>query len=105
MVEIKLENILSVGIAAGIVGGAIFGVSCLAGAWGVRGTIDEYTSQYKGKPAIVQKNDVKWGPDTYHILLDGRDKITAGKIVTDDNKLIEIFGNSYSVKDYNPNKK
>ena len=52
-----------------------------------------------GKPAIIQVEDIRFGPDRYCLLLnDGKDKIY-GEITNDDGKILKVTSKYYSIRD------
>ncbi len=91
------DKIFGIGMLS-ILGGAIFSIFCANGTWGSRGTKDVYSFEYKGMPAVVQYEDIRWGTDRYQVLIGGRDKVT-GKLISDDGKIIDCNKQNYSVSD------
>ncbi len=97
-----LEDKLGLGVAGIIVGGFVFAFSCTGGCWGSRGIKTDLVKQYKGRPLLVQHEDRILNSDPYWIMVDNREKITKGGVVSDDGKLIEVPAarSGYSVTDY-----
>lgn len=91
-------------IGCGAIGTIAFGIISLFCGWGTRGIQNNYTFQYQGKPAVVRRKDVRWGPDQYYFLLNEKDRLT-GTLTTDDGKKIKIYDGvrgkdtKYSIRD------
>ena len=95
-----------VGKIAACFGGLALLVFTTMGGWGSKGIKNEYSFQYQGKPAVVQREDIRLAPSNYWILLNNKDKLTNGKITSDEGKEISVvssnlplIGGSYTVKD------
>ena len=91
-------------VGLGILAAGFFAVLSLFHGFGTRKTEEIYSFRYKGKPAAIVCKDVLWGPDEYYFSI-GEDRLT-GRLVTDDNKEINIFRNwrgenrRYSIRDF-----
>lgn len=81
--KIKLSMI---GASAGL---ALFSIVSATGVFGSK-VIDEYTFKYHGKPAVVQHNDRRFGPDQYWITINGEDRIYRGTFTSDSGERIAI---------------
>jgi hypothetical protein len=102
-----LENIGGIALIAGALSAIVVGFATISGCWGDRGYINRYTSSYQGRLVVVQERDVKFAPNDYRLVLgtNGVDSLTAGKIVTDDNKLLSVSGAGFSVNDFKSEEK
>ncbi len=72
------------------------------GWFGTRGTYLEYEGKYQGKPALVKRSDIRFGPDRYYILIGDKGsegKITEGVLRLDDGRKITLGGSGYSIRD------
>jgi len=98
------DDILEEIVAAGIIGAVVCSFVGLFCGFGTRKIQDAYTFSYLGKPAVVKQKDIRWGPDEYYFLLNGKDKVT-GTLTTDDGREIEIYktlrskNHKYSIRD------
>ena len=88
---------------AGIV--AVTVISAVGGL-GSRGIKDEYTFQYNRRPAIVQHEGRILSRDNYWILINGKDRITNGTLISDEGKEISVINSdnplcspSWSIRD------
>ena len=90
--------------AIGAMGAIAVEIVSLCGGFGSRGKTNDYSFIYKGQPAAVVRNDVRWGPDTFSVKVGDDCEFSRGKIITDDGKEINC-GNgswqdySYSIRD------
>lgn len=94
------KGVLVTGLVA-VVGGAI---TLFAGAvgdfWGSRGVNDLYKFQYMGKPAIVKHDNRILAKDKYWIQIGEGDKITSGKLTSDEGKEVSVGIGSPSNEHY-----
>lgn len=96
----ELSDKIGIGVCTGIMGLCL---SAIIG-FGSRGIKTDYVGTYKGKPLVVQHEDMRMKFDPYWIMVDGEQKVTSGGFVTDNGKLVEL-GNSwkgYRITDYKP---
>lgn len=94
---------IRIGLAGLIAATGIVIAGGTLGVYGTRGVYEVYSSKiYNGKTISVKKQDNRLNIDSYYVLIDNRDKITQGKFVTEDNKIVELCNNwrDYSIKDY-----
>ena len=90
------KGALATGIVA-VVGGAITLFAGFVGdLWGSRGVNDLYKFQYQGKPAIVQHDNRILASDTYWIRVGEGDKITYGRLTSDEGKEVYVGAESPS---------
>lgn len=93
------SDALKQGILLSLLGGGLVLLATLNGCWGARGIKDEYSFQYRGKPAVIKREDIRYGFDNYWIEMDSKDKVKDGDLISDDGKLIHINGAHYKVRD------
>jgi hypothetical protein len=97
-----VRNILDK-ILLGVVGGLLFSMGSIGRLYGVRSQEDIYSFEYRGKPAAIVQQDVRWGPDRNFIRFEEGQVMNDGKIITDEGKEISIEGeslfNRYSIRD------
>jgi len=63
-----------------------------------KGVEDVYSFKYHGQDAVVKHENIKFDADRYWIEI-GKDKISYGHIISDDNRLITVEYNKHSIKD------
>lgn len=85
--------IISSCIGAGLL--ALIGFS--ADFWGSRGVRDIYTFQYSGRPAALQKDNRIWAIDRHYIVLNEKDTVYKGTVLSDDGKRISVDRRHYSI--------
>ena len=85
----SLEERLLVYASLGVAGVFIFSMLSLGRVFGARGEETVYSFKYKGEPAKLIREDIRWGPDNYFVLIGDKDKV-AGELTTDDGKRISI---------------
>lgn len=72
---------------------------------GVRKTNNLYSFQYEGKPAVVKREDVRFGRDLTYVTFNNGDVAYSGEFTTDDGKVVKVggrnrlFNNQFSIFD------
>ena len=84
----KLDKEAKVGIS--VILALVGGIMIRSGALGTRSITPEYEFKYKGNPAAVMHEDVRFGDDHYWIELSDGSKIYVGEIKSDDGKTIKM---------------
>ena len=86
-----------------VFGAIILGIASVCGCYGVRGQKDIYSFEYRGQPAAIVEQDVRWGPNVMFIRLREGERFEKGTLLTDDGKKISIneniFYGRYSIRD------
>jgi hypothetical protein len=84
------RNLLVPGITLIGLAGIFFGFIAFNRGFGSRGENDIYSFEYRGEPAVLKHEDIRWGPDRYYISLNEKEKIFRGTLISDDYKKISV---------------
>ncbi|MFH1840386.1 MAG: hypothetical protein ABH849_04525 [Nanoarchaeota archaeon] len=93
------SDIGSVLLALTIAGAGIFGVFSMTGEFGSREEKILYEHTCRGAPVRIVQDDRIFSDDRYSIELGEDNVITQGSIVSDEDKLLTVNINTYSIQD------
>jgi len=90
---------LTTAILTPVFGAVILGpMLSFTGAFGSRGVGDVEKFEYQGKPVILQRDDIRFGPDQYQILLSDGSVMKSGTLNLDNGRTLELEAFRYSVR-------
>ncbi|MBR9691239.1 hypothetical protein GOV06_00465 [Candidatus Woesearchaeota archaeon] len=107
--ELEMTDKQRIGCLVALLGAIIIPSVMLGGGCGSRGTKVDYKFTFKGQPAKVVHEDIRWGPDRYYRIEIEESTVYKGKLITDDKKLVIVesglLADRYCVKEYQPDEK
>ncbi len=93
----RKEKFISNSIRFGVLGLVSLALSSALGLFGSRGFITEHQFPYRGRNALIIRDDRRFSFDEYFMKIDN-DKIIFGELRDDLGNIINISTGGYSIK-------